>query len=62
MRARVCAGHLHILDAAGLSLTQRAEQLQDELLNVLQRLLLGLQVRMHLVQDLEAHKSSHYTQ
>lgn len=48
MSVCVC-DHLHILHAARLSLTQHAEQLQDQILDVLQRLLLGLQVGMHLV-------------
>lgn len=45
--------HLDVLDGAGLSLTQHAEQQQDQLLDVLQRLLLGHQVRMHLIQYLQ---------
>lgn len=47
--------HLDVLARARLSLTQHTEQLQDQLLHVLQRLLLGHQVRMHLVQYLNTH-------
>lgn len=45
--------HLHVLHCARLSLTQHAEQQQDQLFDVLQRLLLGLQVGVYLVQYLQ---------
>lgn len=48
-----CVRYLHVLHSAWLSLTQHAEQQQDQLLDVLQRLLLGHQVRVHLVQYLQ---------
>lgn len=48
----VCVCYLHVLYSAWLSLTQHVEQQQDQVLDVLQRLLLGNQVRMHLVQHL----------
>lgn len=53
----VSVPHLDVLARARLSLTQHTEQLQDQLLHVLQRLLLGHQVRMHLVQYLNTDQS-----
>lgn len=58
----VRACYLHVLYSAWLSLTQHVEQQQDQVLDVLQRLLLGNQVRMHLVQHLHnthKHRSTH---
>ncbi len=56
----VCVCYLHILYSAGLSLTKHAEQEQDQLLDVLQCLLLGHQIRMHLVQYLQnTHTYTH---
>lgn len=58
----VCACYLHVLYSAWLSLTQHVEQQQNQVLDVLQRLLLGNQVRMHLVQHLHnthEHRSTH---
>lgn len=49
--------YLHILHSSGLSLTQHAEQQEDQLLNVLKRLLLGDQVRMHLIENLQHTQS-----
>lgn len=53
----VSVPHLDVLARARLSLAQHTEQLQDQLLHVLQRLLLGHQVRMHLVQYLNTDQS-----
>lgn len=52
--------YLYILYSARLCLAQHAEQQQNQLFNVLQRLLLGHQLRMHLVQDLQnTHTHTH---
>lgn len=53
--------YLHILYSARLCLAQHAEQQQDQLFNVLQRLLLGHQLRMHLVQDLQNKQTNTHT-
>lgn len=49
----VCVFYLYILNTSWLSLTQQTEQQKNKLLYVLQRLLLGDQVRMNLLQHLQ---------
>lgn len=51
--------HLHVLHAAWLCLAEHVEQQQDQLLDVLQRILLGRQLGVHLAQHLHGDRHVH---